>query len=118
MEDVFRCEGRPSLCYRHDGDGICEDFEIKSSIKDCGFYTPEGFKDQWVYRAVANPKYTYYCEPHSIIGPPRPDLVSIDVTEGYKQMDLEVFDYCMTRGVALRFPTSCISIPPPPPPLN
>ena len=104
MEDVFRCKGRPSLCYRHDGDGICEDFEIKTSIKDCGFYTPEGFKDQWVYSAAANPKYTYVCEPHSIIGPPRPDLVSIDVTKGYKQMDLGCSNY---------LPTSCISISPP-----
>ena len=37
----------PSRCYFHDGDGVCEDFEQKTSILDCGVYTPKGFVDQW-----------------------------------------------------------------------
>lgn len=73
MEDVFRCVGRPSLCYRHDGDGKCENFEKTTSIQDCGFYTPDGFKDQWVDRATTNTKHEF----KSIIGPPKADLVSI-----------------------------------------
>jgi hypothetical protein len=77
MEDVFHCAGRPSLCYRHDGDGVCEEFEKKTSIKDCGFYTPEGFRDQWVERAVAEPQLTFECRPELITGPPRSDLVRI-----------------------------------------
>lgn len=76
MEDVFRCDGRPSLCYRHDGDGVCEEVEKRTSIRDCGFFTPDGFRDQWVYRVNVNPKYKYDCEPTSVIGPPRSDLVS------------------------------------------
>ena len=79
-EDVFHCNGRPSLCYRHDGDGDCEDFERKTSIKDCGFYTPDGFKDQWVHSAKANPKYILhneYCPADVVIGEPRPDLVGM-----------------------------------------
>ena len=76
MEDVFWCDGRPSLCYRHDGDGKCEEFEKTTSIQDCGFYTPDGFKDQWVDHAITNSKYEYTCKIDHIIGPPRADLVS------------------------------------------
>lgn len=77
MEDVFHCDGRPSLCYKHDGDGVCEEFEKQTSIKDCGFYTPEGFEDQWIDRAEANPKYRddYTCHESIIEGPPRPDQI-------------------------------------------
>lgn len=76
MEDVFWCDGRPSLCYRHDGDGKCEEFEKTTSIQDCGFYTPDGFKDQWVDHAIKNSKYKYTCKIDRIIGPPRASLVS------------------------------------------
>ena len=80
MEDVFHCDGRPSLCYRHDGDGVCEEFEKKTSIKDCGFYTPDDFQDQWVNSALASPKprdSEDVCPESVIVGPPRSDLVSI-----------------------------------------
>ncbi|XP_007474796.2 pappalysin-1 isoform X1 [Monodelphis domestica] len=46
-ELYFNCIDEPSRCYFHDGDGVCEEFEQKTSIKDCGVYTPKGFLDQW-----------------------------------------------------------------------
>lgn len=76
-EDVFHCTGHPSLCYRHEGDGICEDFEEKTNIRDCGFYTPEGFEDQWAVNVTVNPSYRNRekCPEHVILGPPALDLV-------------------------------------------
>lgn len=43
--------GQPSLCYVFEGDGVCEEFEKGSSIQDCGFFTPQGFNDQWASTA-------------------------------------------------------------------
>ena len=71
--------GHPSLCYRHEGDGKCEEFEQKTSIKDCGFFTPEGFEDQWAVNVTVNPYYRRRkCSEHIIVqpGPPSRDLVS------------------------------------------
>ncbi|CAH1277580.1 PAPPA [Branchiostoma lanceolatum] len=71
LEEFFHCKGEPSLCYLHDGDGVCEDFERRSSIQDCGFYTPQGFTDQWASEAMANPKYQNDDCPEDVItGPP------------------------------------------------
>ena len=66
------------MCYRHDGDGKCEDFEKKTSIKDCGLYTPEGFEDQWAVSVAVNPEYRESrCPPENVIlGPPPFDLVT------------------------------------------
>ncbi|XP_072487848.1 pappalysin-1 isoform X2 [Notamacropus eugenii] len=50
-ELYFNCIDEPSRCYFHDGDGVCEEFEQKTSIKDCGVYTPKGFLDQWASNA-------------------------------------------------------------------
>ncbi|XP_016097486.1 pappalysin-2-like [Sinocyclocheilus grahami] len=47
VEPGFKCHGQPSLCYAFEGDGVCEEFEVRSSIQDCGFFTPQGFTDQW-----------------------------------------------------------------------
>ncbi|XP_053551737.1 pappalysin-1 [Bombina bombina] len=47
LEVFFRCLDEPSRCYFHDGDGVCEEFERMTSIKDCGVYTPNGYMDQW-----------------------------------------------------------------------
>ncbi|XP_024053611.1 pappalysin-1 isoform X2 [Terrapene carolina triunguis] len=47
QELSFNCLDEPSRCYFHDGDGVCEEFEQMTSIKDCGVYTPKGFLDQW-----------------------------------------------------------------------
>ncbi|KTF92531.1 hypothetical protein cypCar_00036778 [Cyprinus carpio] len=51
VEPGFKCHGRPSLCYVFEGDGVCEEFEVRSSIQDCGFFTPQGFTDQWASSA-------------------------------------------------------------------
>ncbi|XP_026061597.1 pappalysin-2 isoform X1 [Carassius auratus] len=51
VEAGFKCHGRPSLCYVFEGDGVCEEFERRSSIQDCGFFTPQGFADQWASTA-------------------------------------------------------------------
>uniref|UniRef100_A0A8C0E906 Pappalysin 2 n=1 Tax=Bubo bubo TaxID=30461 RepID=A0A8C0E906_BUBBB len=46
--------GEPSLCYVHDGDGVCEPFEKTSSVLDCGPYTPDGYVDLWAVKAYAS----------------------------------------------------------------
>uniref|UniRef100_A0A8C1THT0 Pappalysin 2 n=1 Tax=Cyprinus carpio TaxID=7962 RepID=A0A8C1THT0_CYPCA len=51
VEPGFKCHGRPSLCYVFEGDGVCEEFERRSSVQDCGFYTPQGYADQWASTA-------------------------------------------------------------------
>lgn len=86
-DDFNYFTGHPSLCYRHDGDGICEVFERKTSIKDCGFYTPEGFQDQWAVNVTVNPRdRDETCPENVTLGPPPLDLVtqlpytSIDIT--------------------------------------
>ena len=69
--------GHPSLCYRHDGDGVCEDFEKMTSVQDCGFYTPEGLRDQWAVNVSVNPDYqSANCPETAVIGPPSRALVS------------------------------------------
>ena len=75
-EDVFKCKGQPSLCYKYEGDGVCEDFERQISAVDCGFYVPPGFEQQWATSAVTNPRYD--CKPTNgaMTGHPPPDLVS------------------------------------------
>uniref|UniRef100_A0A8B9H2T2 Pappalysin 2 n=1 Tax=Astyanax mexicanus TaxID=7994 RepID=A0A8B9H2T2_ASTMX len=54
IEPGFNCAGRPSRCYIFEGDGVCEEFERGSSVRDCGFFTPEGFIDQWASSATAS----------------------------------------------------------------
>eukprot|EP00795_Rhopilema_esculentum_P005888 gene5888-11220_t len=73
-EDVFKCKGQPSLCYKYEGDGVCEDFERQISAVDCGFYVPQGFEQQWATSAMTNPRYD--CKPTNgaMTGHPPPDL--------------------------------------------
>ncbi len=72
-EDVFRCKGQPSICYKYEGDGVCEEFEKQISMVDCGFYVPDGFQDQWAVAAEASSEGS---NPISVItGPPPLDLV-------------------------------------------
>ena len=76
-EDVFKCKGQPSICYKYEGDGICEAFEKKISPIDCGFYIPDGFSQQWATTATGNPKHKCRHTSYDIItGPPPLDLVS------------------------------------------
>ncbi|EDL39353.1 mCG123708 [Mus musculus] len=74
LEEGFNCAGEPSLCYRYEGDGVCEDFEKESIITDCGLHTPEGYLDQWASQAYSYHEDKEKCpvslvtgEPHSMI---------------------------------------------------
>ncbi|KAJ6654685.1 hypothetical protein lerEdw1_006707 [Lerista edwardsae] len=62
--------GEPSLCYIHDGDGICEPFEEGISIVDCGLYTPKGYVDQWASEAYASHQDQKMCPVSLVIGEP------------------------------------------------
>ena len=50
---------------------MCEDFESISSFIDCGYYTPDGYVDQWASSAVGNPdNQDRQCPENTIVGPP------------------------------------------------
>lgn len=69
--------GEPSLCYVHDGDGVCEPFEKTSSILDCGPYTPDGYVDLWAAKAYASHQDTKSCPAALATGEP-----AVTVSEG------------------------------------
>uniref|UniRef100_A0A671KJD7 Pappalysin-1 n=1 Tax=Sinocyclocheilus anshuiensis TaxID=1608454 RepID=A0A671KJD7_9TELE len=60
-EPFFNCIDEPSMCYYYDGDGVCEDFERETSVKDCGLYTPNGFLDQWATSVEVSHEERLYC---------------------------------------------------------
>ncbi|XP_032016801.1 pappalysin-2 [Hylobates moloch] len=70
LEEGFNCVGEPSLCYMYEGDGICEPFERKTSIVDCGIYTPKGYLDQWATRAYSSHEDKKKCPVSSVTGEP------------------------------------------------
>lgn len=49
------------MCYYYDGDGVCEDFERETGVKDCGLYTPNGFLDQWATTVEVSHEERLYC---------------------------------------------------------
>lgn len=55
------CPDEPSMCYYYDGDGVCEDFERETGVKDCGLYTPNGFLDQWATTVEVSHEDRLYC---------------------------------------------------------
>uniref|UniRef100_A0A8D0GZS7 Pappalysin 2 n=1 Tax=Sphenodon punctatus TaxID=8508 RepID=A0A8D0GZS7_SPHPU len=69
-EKGFSCVGEPSLCYAHDGDGVCEPFERRSSIVDCGLYTPKEYTDQWAAEAFASHQDRKSCPVSMVTGEP------------------------------------------------
>ncbi|XP_074859422.1 pappalysin-2 [Carettochelys insculpta] len=69
-EKGFNCVGEPSLCYVHEGDGVCEPFERTSSILDCGLYTPEGYMDQWAAQAYTSHQDEKLCPVSMVTGEP------------------------------------------------
>ncbi|XP_035753962.1 pappalysin-2 [Egretta garzetta] len=69
-EKGFNCVGEPSLCYVHDGDGVCEPFEKTSSVLDCGPYTPDGYVDLWAVKAYASHQDIKSCPASLVIGEP------------------------------------------------
>nr|XP_046226088.1 pappalysin-1-like isoform X1 [Oncorhynchus gorbuscha] len=60
-EPFFNCVEEPSMCYFYDGDGVCEDFERETSVRDCGLYTPSGFLDQWATAVHVSHQESLYC---------------------------------------------------------
>ncbi|KAH0618248.1 hypothetical protein JD844_017269, partial [Phrynosoma platyrhinos] len=69
-EKGFHCIGEPSMCYVHDGDGICEPFEKSNSIVDCGLYTPKEYTDQWASEAYASHQDEKACPVSLVTGEP------------------------------------------------
>ena len=52
-------------------DGVCEEFERELSPSDCGFFTPDGFVDQWASSAVGNPEFQVLeCPEFTLVGEP------------------------------------------------
>ncbi|XP_064004195.1 pappalysin-2 [Pogoniulus pusillus] len=69
-EKGFNCVGEPSLCYVHDGDGVCEPFEKTSSVLDCGPYTPDGYVDLWAVKAYSSHQDAELCPAALATGEP------------------------------------------------
>lgn len=71
FENKFKCKGSPSLCYAHEDDGICEPSEEHFNTRDCGFFTPPGFFDQWASSVVVSEDaVSHRCRPEALLGPP------------------------------------------------
>uniref|UniRef100_A0A3Q3FZI8 Pappalysin 2 n=1 Tax=Labrus bergylta TaxID=56723 RepID=A0A3Q3FZI8_9LABR len=75
-ETGFNCNGEPSQCYVFDGDGVCEEFERGSSVRDCGYFTPLGYTDQWASTATASHQDPNHCPAHAATGEPSLTKVS------------------------------------------
>ncbi|XP_031133821.1 pregnancy-associated plasma protein A, pappalysin 1a isoform X2 [Sander lucioperca] len=69
-EPFFNCVEEPSMCYYYDGDGVCEDFERETGVRDCGLYTPNGFLDQWASTVEVSHEEKPYCSGEVAAGYP------------------------------------------------
>uniref|UniRef100_A0A8C5AHB0 Pregnancy-associated plasma protein A, pappalysin 1a n=1 Tax=Gadus morhua TaxID=8049 RepID=A0A8C5AHB0_GADMO len=69
-EPSFNCVEEPSMCYYYDGDGVCEDFERETGVRDCGLYTPSGFLDQWAATVEVSHELKPYCSGEVAAGYP------------------------------------------------
>uniref|UniRef100_A0A3Q3CDN4 Pappalysin-1 n=1 Tax=Haplochromis burtoni TaxID=8153 RepID=A0A3Q3CDN4_HAPBU len=69
-EPFFNCVEEPSMCYYYDGDGVCEDFERETGVRDCGLYTPSGFLDQWASSIEVSHEEKPYCSGEVAAGYP------------------------------------------------
>ncbi|NXD25922.1 PAPP1 protein, partial [Spelaeornis formosus] len=89
QELSFNCIDEPSRCYFHDGDGVCEEFEQMTSIKDCGIYTPKGFLDQWASNVSVSHHSDQQCPGWVVIGQPAATQMCrtkvIDLNDGVSQ---------------------------------
>ncbi|KAH7984058.1 hypothetical protein HPB52_016644 [Rhipicephalus sanguineus] len=86
FEKKFMCKGNycsilkgsPSMCYAYEDDGICEPSERERNVRDCGFYTPPGFFDQWASSVhIAEDMLMTSCPPEAILGPPPKDQACV-----------------------------------------
>ena len=74
----IRIAGEPSVCVHHQGDGLCEDFERRSVLSDCGYFTPDGATDQWTIDAHANPEHDMTsCPASAVVGQPAYDVAKV-----------------------------------------
>lgn len=64
------------MCYYYDGDGVCEDFERETGVRDCGLYTPNGFLDQWAATVDVSHEQKPYCSGEVAAGYPAVTKVS------------------------------------------
>ncbi|KAM6989526.1 LOW QUALITY PROTEIN: pappalysin-2 [Tautogolabrus adspersus] len=90
-ETGFNCNGEPSQCYVFDGDGVCEEFERGSSVRDCGYFTPLGYTDQWASTATASHQDPNHCPAHAATGEP-------SLTKLCRYQHLEVSDNKLTNA--------------------
>ncbi|XP_040840242.1 pappalysin-2 [Ochotona curzoniae] len=98
LEEGFHCVGEPSLCYVHEGDGVCESFEKKSSITDCGLYTPKGHLDQWAAQAHSPYEDTKQCPAALVTGEPHSVICTSYHPDSPKQRPLTAWFPCVTNG--------------------
>ncbi|KAI4892633.1 hypothetical protein NFI96_021630, partial [Prochilodus magdalenae] len=84
-EPLFNCVDEPSLCYFYDGDGLCEDFERETSVRDCGLYTPSGFLDQWATGVEVSTEHRVHCPAEVAAGYPA-------VTKSCQSKVFDLFD--------------------------
>lgn len=66
------------MCYYYDGDGVCEDFEQETGVRDCGLYTPNGFLDQWAATVEVSHEQKPYCSGEVAAGYPAVTKVGPD----------------------------------------
>lgn len=72
----FYIAEEPSICYYYDGDGVCEDFERETGVRDCGLYTPSGYLDQWASSVEVSHEERPYCSGEVAAGYPAVTKVS------------------------------------------
>lgn len=89
------------MCYYYDGDGVCEDFERETGVRDCGLYTPSGFLDQWASSVEVSHEEKPYCSGEVAAGYPavtKVRLLSCTV-HVHKQNRLNYCDaeYCVDK---------------------
>ena len=68
------------MCYYYDGDGVCEDFERETGVRDCGLYTPSGFLDQWAATVEVSHELKPYCSGEVAAGYPAVTKVTLVTT--------------------------------------
>lgn len=100
---LFPLADEPSRCYFHDGDGVCEEFEQMTSIKDCGVYTPKGFLDQWASNVSVSHHSDQQCPGWVVIG--QPAATQVRTARSFSSPG------CPARSNALRWSSMLLPLP-------
>lgn len=82
------------MCYYYDGDGVCEDFERETGVRDCGLYTPSGFLDQWASSVEVSHEAKPYCSGEVAAGYPAVTKVRL-CQKLVLSITLRVYNYLM-----------------------